>query len=214
MPEQLESLPEQQEQDGESAQTKERIAVATLLAKLNQQYDDETAALDTEHVALEQEHAAIEEKAHDLEELLPARQRVSAYEADKLLLEGKIAESQLKRAESEQAKNAPAMMRQRQDEISARLTAIEGEKKAIARRTFDQQYEGAQSIVRAGERALIDTLKTLVEGFYAYEARTNTQLSQRETGLVKAYHIENLTGDERGTWGRLNHWYGGRGCRR
>jgi hypothetical protein len=186
-----------------------------LIAERDAQIAAANAPLDAERELLLQEHAAIEEAAHSLELLLPAREREAQRQADVLLLDGKQEEAAAKIAESEEARTAPEAMKERQREISARIEAIAGEKKTIAKRIFADWYTKLQAIVRAAEHGLfIELLDKSRAEMYAYQERHNLggTLKQPFSHLVKDSHLVRLTADERtAEWNSGSRWYGGRG---
>lgn len=132
-------------------------ALATLIAKRDQQYADGIKPLDAEQAALVEEHASIGEAAENLRELLPAREREAQREADGLIVSGQLQEAKAKITEMEQARHAPVAMNERQREISARIHEIDAEKKAIAKRVFEEWYGQLQPVVRAAEHGLFIT---------------------------------------------------------
>jgi hypothetical protein len=216
MPEQLESpIPDGEIQDvcGEITGTAE-AAFDTLIERRDRQYADAIEPLNAEEKSLRQEYASIEEAAASLELLLPATAREAQREADRLAVAGQHAEARAKLAEAEQAANAPGAMRQRQQEIGVRLTAIEEERKTIARRIFETWYAECQAVVRAGETGLFITLlDSLKASFYEYQERTGTggTLDRPFSFLVKDSLIQNLTAPDRSQeWVSGSRWYGGR----
>ena len=169
--------------------------------------------LDAEKESLTQEHVAIEEARVNLERLLPARSRVAQSEADALLLAGKHEAAQVKLAEAEEAANAPAAMTERQREISARIEAIEREKKTIARRIFESWYADVKHIIRAAEHGLFVTLLNGVEdSMIDFRTRTGTTSPNGLTGgLFHSGHVVGLTANDRSPeWQAASRWYGGR----
>ena len=185
-------------------------ALAALIARRDQQYADETRALDAEREALVKEHAAIGETAENLRELLPAKAREAQREADKLVLAGKREEARAKIAEMEQAEHAPVAMQEQQREISARIHEIDGEKEAVAKTVFAEGYGACQVVVRVGEKGLFGLLDGLERSFYAYQDRTNTGTSDNRTRpLVNPGTSSGLTADERSPeWASSQRWYG------
>ena len=172
------------------------------------------APLDAEEQSLRQEYVSIGDAARSLELLLPAKARIAQSEADQLTVAGKSEEAKAKLEEMRQAESAPTAMRERQKEIAERIEAIEGEKRAIARRIFETWYSECQAVVRAGETGLFITLLNgLRESFVEYEQRTDTggTLTHPFSGLVQNRHLENLTAPDRSdSWVAGSGWYGGR----
>jgi seryl-tRNA synthetase len=180
-------------------------AFATLIQRRDSQYAGEIVPLDAERQSLLKEHAAIGEAAKNLSLLLPARARQAQREADALLLDGKPEEAAAKIRESEEAKNAPARMNERQQEILTRIEGIEEQKKDLARRIFREWYPECQAVIRAGERGLFITLLDgLLESFRRFETTAKTP-------LVTQGHIVELTSPERSReWASGRSWYSGR----
>jgi hypothetical protein len=172
------------------------------------------APLDEERASLLKEHASIGEAAQILELVLPAQAREAQREADRLTVAGLHEEAKAKFAEMQENERAPEVMRARQSEISARIEAVEGEKKASARRVFESWYADVQTVIRAVERGLFCTLLDgLKASFSEYQERTGTggTLDRPYSYLVKDAHISNLTADERSAaWNSGSRWYGGR----
>lgn len=223
MAEQLESLipePEQQEQDTEVEDCAEEIvgtaegAFDLLLERREAAFAAAIEPLDAERASLLEEHASIGEAAQSLETLLPARARQAQREFDVLTLAGKPAKAALKLEEMREAERAPEAMRQRQREIAIRCEAIEGEKKAIAKRIFESWYSALQSVIRAAEHGLfIELLNKALDEMYGYQDFHGLQgtLARPYDFLVKDFHIANLTAPERSPeWQAGQRWYRGR----
>jgi hypothetical protein len=172
------------------------------------------APLGKERESLEKERDSIAETAHNLSALLPAKEREAQRQADVLLLSGQLEAAQAKLAEMEEAKAAPRAMEARQREIDLRLTAIEEDRRAAARRVFEGWYGECQAVIRASEHGLFCTLLDgLKASFYEYQERTGTggTIDQPYSFLVKDSHLENLTSDERTSeWTSASRWYSGR----
>jgi hypothetical protein len=185
-----------------------------LIAGRDAQIAAETAPLDSERESLLREHAAIGEKARKHESTLAAAARMAQFEADRLTLEGKSEEAAAKLREAEEAASAPANMRARQSEISARLESIENEKQVITRRAFEDWQAKLQSIIRAAEHGLfIELLDKSRDEMYAYQERHGLQgtLDRPFSFLVKDSHLQNLTAPDRSQeWNSGSRWYGGR----
>jgi hypothetical protein len=162
--------------------------------------------LDAEKESLTREHGAIGEAARNLELLLPARAREAQRDADRLMLDGKHEEAAAKIAEAEEAAAAPEAMKERQREISARIEAIAGERKAIATRCFEAWYAELQHVIRASERGLfIELLDKTRDEMYTFQERHGLQ------GLIKDSHLSGLTADEHSVeWKAGQRWYEGR----
>lgn len=170
--------------------------------------------LEAERENLEKERAAIAEAARNLAELLPAKARRAQAEHDRLLLAGDREGAALKLAEQKEAEAAPATMKARQAEISARLEAIAEEKKALARRIFKGWYPQVQAVIRATERGLFATLLDGIEqSLFDFQNLTKTNSPNGLTGgLFHEGHIAGLTSDERSAeWRSGRKWYAGRG---
>jgi hypothetical protein len=216
----LESLtPEQQEAGLAPAEMAEGIAdlfsetLTRLIARRDTAYADAIAPLNAEIDTLRQEHAAIGEAARALEMLLPAKARIAQHEADQFTVAGKIEESKAKLEEMRQAENAPARMRERQGEISARFEAIVSEKQAIAKRVFESWYRECQIVSRTIERGhFIVFLDGLKQAFFDFEQQTATAAKTvRDPGLFGFGHLADLTAPERSDeWQAGQRWYRGR----
>ena len=135
-------------------------------------------------------------------------------EADRLFVEGNLAEGEAKLAEAQQAAHGPEAMSERQREIRDRVEALDREKKAIAKTVFDAWYAELQHVIRASEHALfIELLDSSRDEMYAFQNRhglTGT-LDKPYDFLVKDHHIAGLTAPERSSeWQSGNRWYAGR----
>jgi hypothetical protein len=191
-----------------------QTAFDLLIQRRDRQYEDAIGPMDAEAEALRQEHVDIGDARVSLEQLLPAKSRVAQQQADVLLLAGKGEESKAKLAEAEEAAAAPAAMIDRQREISARIEAIEDEKKTIARSVFDPWYADAQKVIRAAETGLFVTLLDGIEDSMSdFQTRTGTTSpTGLAGGLFHSGHVVGLTADERSPeWQAASRWYGGRG---
>ncbi len=172
------------------------------------------APLDAEKESLAREYADIGEAAHSLELLLPATAREAQREADALLLAGKADEAEAKMKAAQEAANAPGTMKARQQAISARLEAIDAERKVVAKRVFEQWYGELQHIVRGSEHGLfIELLDKARNEMYAFQERHQLvgSLAEPYGFLVKDHHLANLTAPERSAeWQSGQRWYKGR----
>ena len=181
-----------------------------LIAQLYQQYEGEIAPLQAKQAGLEEEYDALEQAAQKLQAILPAQERLAQAEADRLMVSGQLQEAKAKIAEMEQAQHAPAAMHEQQREISARIHEIDAEKKAIAKRVFEEWYGQLQPVVRASEHGLLITLLGgLEESFYQFQASTGTGTSDnRQRPLLNQGHFSSLTADGRSAeWAAGHHWY-------
>jgi hypothetical protein len=192
-------------------------ALTMLVRRRDEAYAAAIAHLDVEQEALSKEYAAIEEAASKLETFLPARARVSQYEADCLTLEGKREEAKAKLEEMKAAKRAPALMRERQQEIKARIATLEQEKKTEAHRVFHKWLDvEVRPIVRAGERAYFKLLRDVVESCDAFQTKTRTGRdgTPGNRGLFHWGNLLDLTGDAHSeAWDTAMRWYGNGGRR-
>ena len=130
-----------------------------------------------------------------------------------LTLAGKPAEAAVKLEEMREAKGAPEAMRARQREIFNRIEAIEEEKKAEARRIFQEWYADVQHVIRAAEHGLfVVMLNGIEESMFEFQTRTGTTSPNGLTGgLFHTGHIVGLTADERSPELQAGtRWYGGR----
>ena len=146
--------------------------------------------------------------------LLPAKARIAQYEADKLTVSGKSEEAKAKLKEMREAERAPETMHARQREIVSRIETIEEEKKAEARRIFQEWYADVQHVIRAAEHGLfIVLLDQLESSFYSYQESTGTGTSDnRQRPLLHQGLIAGLTAPERSIeWRSGQRRYGGRG---
>jgi hypothetical protein len=168
---------------------------------------------DAERESLLAEYGSIGEAAQSLELLLPAREREAQRQADALLLDGKPEEARAKIAEQREAEAAPATMKARQQAISARIEAIEEERKTIARRVFETWYGELQHVIRASEHGLfIELLDKSRDEMYAFQTRTNTTSPNGLTGgLFHSGHVVGLTANDRSQeWVSSQRWYASR----
>jgi hypothetical protein len=185
-----------------------------LIERRDSQYADAIEPLDAERENLVKEHTAIGQAAHDLEELLPAKARQAQREHDELLLSGKRDEAAVKLEEMREAERTPEVMRARQSEISARIEALDGEKRAAARRIFAQWYIECQTVHRAVERAhFIVFLDGIKQAFFDFQQCTDTGAKKiGDSGLFNVRHLSALTADERTPeWASGTKWYSGMG---
>src|ERR1019366_1821586 len=111
-----------------------------LIAQLYQQYEGEIAPLQAKQAGLEEEYDALEQAAQKLQAILPAQERLAQAEADRLMVSGQLQEAKAKFTELQQAQQAPAAMRERQQEIRARIRALNGRKEAITKQVFERWY--------------------------------------------------------------------------
>jgi DNA repair exonuclease SbcCD ATPase subunit len=183
-------------------------AYASLLEGREAQLADETAPLDAEREALSKEYIDIQTAAENLKALLPAQQREAQRQADAALLAGRLEEAEAQRQEYETARHAPEAMKERQREISARIEAIDHEKKIIARSVFDEWYVQLQTIIRASEHALFcDLLNKAHDELYVFQAIHGLEGSP----LLTANLSSGLTADEHSVeWKSGTSWYSGR----
>jgi hypothetical protein len=208
---------EQEQQDTEIRDTAEKITDTLqqvfdmLVSRRDVAYEEAISALDREQAQLQQEYIAVEEAKTSLEKILPAKARIAQNEADQLAVAGKSEEAEAKRREQREAENAPARMKARQGEISARTEKISEEKKAVAKRIFEVWYCECQQVVRAAEHGLFCTLLDgLEQSFYEFQDRTNTGRGPdpRDRGLFHRGYLSGLTADERSAeWRTARKWY-------
>jgi hypothetical protein len=188
--------------------------LSSLLKRRDEQYRAAVEPLENEKEALLQESAAITEAVRTLADVLPAQGREVQRQADVLTLAGKHEEGQVKLAEIAEIEQVPVAMEQRSREIRERVETIDREKKAIAKRIFEQWYGEVQSVVQASERGFFLTLlDSLKNSFYEFQSSTGTEggSAPSDRPLLRQYYFENLTSDVRSPeWLRGNFWYGGR----
>lgn len=204
-------------QDNEVAVIAEEIAgtlegaIIVLLERRDRKYADAIAPLNEEVRSLTQESNAMGEAAQSLEELLPAKARVAQAEHDRLLVAGDREGAAEKLTEQKQAEDAPATMRTRQEQIANRLTGIEEEKRAAAKRVFSEWYAECQSVVRSAERGLFTVLLDgLWNACLEFESRVCPPRSAQDQ-MVRSNHKINLTADARSEeWQAATRWYAGR----
>jgi hypothetical protein len=173
-----------------------------LIERKDAAYSAAVEPLDKEAEQLAQESAAISEDARNLEELLPAKVRVSQSEHDRLLLAGDREGAAAKLAEQQEAEAVPAAVSRRQREIDARVEAIESEKRAIKSRIFQTWYGEMQTVIRAVERGFfIVLLDGLSASLFEFEPHAATNVNV----------LANLTAPERSEeWQAGIRWYGRR----
>ncbi len=188
--------------------------VASELQKLHATYVAAVSGLESERAALEQESAAILKAADELKLLLPAKAREAERAADALLLAGKHEEAKAKIAEQQQAEAAPAEMEQRRSAIAVRVVEIDGEKRTIARRVFQEWFPSFREPLVEAQRELCTALDNAWADIQRFAQETETG------GLPRPLVTENtrldLTARERGEekllFNRLLFWFdfGGR----
>ena len=108
-------------------------------------------------------------------------------------------------------------MRASLKEIDERIEAIHAQMRREGRRIFDEWYLKVQSVIRGGEAGLfVELLGGFKSSFHEFElASGNTmQLDSSgrgyTSGLLRTWHIDNLTDSENGLWKIGHHYYGGR----
>ena len=144
---------EQQGQDMKIQDTAKEIndaleaAFDILIERRDTAYAAAIVPLNAESESLAQEHGDISEAAQSLELLLPAKARIAQYEADKLTVSEKSEEAKAKLEEMETARNAPALMRARQQQIADRIDEIVKEKQDAARGIFHEWLEAEVCLV-------------------------------------------------------------------
>jgi hypothetical protein len=188
-------------------------AFTLLLERRDRAYSEAIAGLETEREKLTQEAVSLREAERNLGELIPAKARVARSEADALLVSGKTAEAHAKIREAEEAANAPTAMKKRGLEIDLRLTAIEEERKTIARKIFETWYSECVTVHRSIERAhFILFLDGLKQSFFDFESSTGTSAQAvGDAGLFTVGYLTGLTAPERSEeWAAGHRWYSGR----
>jgi hypothetical protein len=170
-------------------------------------------SLDEEEQLLRQEYGDIHEARVNLERLLPATAREAARKADALTVAGEHEAAQVKLFEAEEAANAPKAMANRQREISARIEAIDEERKNAARSSFETWLGELHLAIRAAEHGLfIGTLDKARDEMYAYQERHGLQgtIDNPYASLIKDHHLSNLTAPDRTMeWNSGTRWYSG-----
>lgn len=211
---------EQQGQDSEVLTIVDEItgtlqrAFDILIKRRDETYADAIVPLNAERESLAEEHAAISEAARNLELVLPAKARIAQYEADQLTVSGKSEEAKAKLEEMETARNAPALMRARQQQIADRIDEIVKEKQDAARSIFHEWLEAEVCLVaRAGERAYFKLLREIEASCDSFQAETGTGSDIFKPGSRGLFHwgnLLNLTGTEHSEeWATARRWYGG-----
>lgn len=212
MPGQLESLTDEIQLICDEIGGAVEEGYAWLIERRDEKIEAEYEPLDAEAQLLRQEHASLEQAACSLQQLLPAKAREAQRRADEFLIAGQPGKAQAKIEEQQEAEAAPGAMRQRQSEISARLEALGEQQKVIARRAFETWYAELQQIVRAAEHALFcELLDKSREEMYVYQDRhgLGASLAQPYSSLIRSFHLENLTANERSAeWTAGCRWYG------
>jgi chromosome segregation ATPase len=180
-----------------------------LIAQLYQQYEGEIAPLQAKQAGLEEEYDALEQAAQKLQAILPAQERLAQAEADRLMVSGQLQEAKAKFTELQQAQQAPAAMRERQQEIRARIRALNGRKEAITKQVFERWYGECQRTIRAAERGLfLVLLNGVSEAMFQFQAHTHTERSGATGGLFHNGHIIGLTApDKSPEYEAGRHWY-------
>jgi hypothetical protein len=184
-----------------------------LIAIRDVAYANAIGDLERESEALAKEHAQLQTAIHDIEATLPAKTRLTQHEVDVLLVSGKPDAKQDVKAKMDELKELqrkPALLRQRQKEITSRSDAIASEKEAIARTVFEHWLKVVRPVVRAGEHGLFITLLGGLErSFYEFQSAVGlTKLNNRTRPLVSQDHIVSLTSDGRSEeYAAGRHWY-------
>lgn len=184
-----------------------REIVAEIERMLKDSFAEATSEIDAEEDVLAQEHEQLSVSASEMERLLPARAKVSEYEAAQLTLAGKDEEAQAKLAEAASAANAPAAMRARQRDIADRCEVIDLQRQSIAKQTWREWVDSMPEVIRPAERflfiQLLDKIKQLSLNFES-ETGATVFASQNE--------LNSLTAPERSEeWISGQRWYKGRG---
>jgi hypothetical protein len=187
-------------------------AFARLLARRDAAYLSAVARLDRERESLEGERVSLAEAERNLSELIPARMRQAQFEADALLVAGRIEEAKAKRTEAQEAEHAPEAIKERQRIIAARIEAIAGERKTIAKHIFQEWYSECQSVVRSAEHGLfIVLLEGLRADFFRFESSVRTDSDGTANVLYHSGHLDGLTADANSElWQTGQKWYKGR----
>jgi hypothetical protein len=172
-----------------------------LLARRDAAYLSAISGLETERIKLEGESVSLRESERTLGEVGPARMRQAQFEADALLVAGRVEESHRKIAEAQQAEAEPARTKARQKEINERLEAIEAEKKEALRSAAVDFRESSIQLIRASESGLA----LILDG-----VRDNLNTLEMQVG-ASLYQPAQLTADEKSpAWVTLNRLYAGR----
>jgi predicted phage tail protein len=184
-----------------------RQIVAEIERTLKDSFAEATAALDAEEDVLAREHEQLSVSASEMERLLPARARVSEYEAAQLTLAGQDIEAAAKLQEAAAAANAPAAMRARQREIADRCEVIGLERETRAKQVWRTWLNSTPDLIRPAERflfiQLLDRIKQLSLDF---ENTTGA------TVFASQNELNSLTAPERSEeWISGRRWYKGRG---
>ena len=220
------------EQDTQTAEMAAKLTVEEMAARIRAGIDEtfaalierRDAALAAEISPLEGERARLETESTELlsqrDELLrrlDAVRQVCQYESARLLLDGKDVEAQGKRSEMKVAEHAPAELDERHRQISARIAAIDGEKKAIAKRSFETWYSELKQFIRAAEHglflSLLDKARNEME---TYEQRHALGATLSEPyGFIRDHHVIGLTSPGNSPeWNSAIRWYRSRGSTR
>ena len=178
-------------------------ALPQLLAIRDSTYANAIEALDSEADALAKEYEQLEDRIHDIEAMLPARERVTQRAVDELLLSGAKQGAANKLAELKVFKSESGVMRERMSQIHDRFQSIDREKQGIAKQVFAEWYGSVvRPTIRAAEHGLFITLLSGVEqSLYSFRDSTGVKIHQG--------HIIGLTADEKSQeWKAARHWYG------
>jgi hypothetical protein len=217
MKQEIEEMGTQTEVMAERIRTAIVEAYEVLIRERDAQIEAGFTPRNEEREILTAEHRSTGEAMHNLAAILPARARQAQRIADDLLLAGKTEEAAAKHKEQEDAERAPESMKERLRDIEARFTAIEEEKKNIARRAFTNWLAKLQSLIRVVEHGLfIELLDSSRAAMYSYQEQHGLggTLDNPYGFLVKDFHIENLTAPAQSVeYNSGSRWYGGRGRR-
>jgi len=189
------------------------VTVEGALQELRSTYAEAVSALESERVTLENESQAILKAADHLRLLLPAKAREAQRAADVLLLAGKGDEAQAKIAEQQEAERAPAEMEQRRLAIADRISAIDDEKRTIARKVFREWFPGLRLVLLAEQRALVDGMDAAWAGMQAFDR--DTAAPGERFALVTPRFRDDMwarnLGEEKELFERIYDWFQFRG---
>lgn len=144
----------------------------SLISQRDSELNAGLAPLDAERARLIDEQAQLDATAERLELLLPARERESSREANRLLLSGDAEGAAAKLREAETAREAPKAMRTRMEAINERYLDIDVEKRAVARDVYKRWFAKLPTVIRAAEHGLfIDLLDGIRADAYDFQDR-------------------------------------------
>ncbi len=178
-----------------------RGALGELADRREKAYMEICANFAEQLTALTREGDSLETEIRSTVERLGSVERVTRFEADKLIVQGKREQAREKLRELEESKGELARIEARRGEIAERCRQIEAAKLAELRRGAETFLSDCTGLIRGAEGALALIL----------DGARNT-LNHLETQLgASLYQPAQLTASEQtGEWRTLNRLYSGR----